>query len=120
MLSSYCQILGVNENYSLSDLKLAFRQKAKEYHPDVNNSVNAQDDFIKINEAYLYLKRLKETLKVEENNETTDLWKENERKRAKAKAYFYAKMRYEEYKKTEIYKASRIFNPIFLSHLLFL
>ena len=114
MLSSYHQILGVNENCSLSELKIAFRQKAKIFHPDVNENAHAQEDFIKINEAYLYLKSLKETPKVEQVNETSDLWKQNERARAKAKAYYYAKMRYEEYKKTQIYKASRIFNPIFL------
>ncbi|MFC2137818.1 J domain-containing protein [Bacteroidota bacterium] len=114
MLFDYYQILGVKENCSLSELKMAFRQKAKIFHPDVNNDYNAQDNFIKLNEAYLYLKSLKETPNIGVESELNNVWKKNERERAKAKAYFYARMRYEEYKKSKVYKASRILNPIFL------
>ncbi len=114
MLQNYYQILGVNQNYSLSELKIAFRQKAKLFHPDVNGDIDAQDNFIKINEAYIYLKSLKETPNTPIGSEASEIWKQNERERAKAKAYFYARMKYEEYKKSQHYKASRILNPIFL------
>ena len=48
----YYSILGVNRGASQSDLKKAYFQKAKEYHPDVNKSEGAKEKFAEINEAY--------------------------------------------------------------------
>ncbi len=36
-------------------VKLAYRKKAKEYHPDINKSPDATAKFQKINEAYEFL-----------------------------------------------------------------
>lgn len=46
------QILGVDRNASEADIKRAFRHKARELHPDVNKSPNAEDEFKELNEAY--------------------------------------------------------------------
>ncbi len=46
------EILGVARNASESDIKKAFRHKARELHPDVNDSPNAEDEFKELNEAY--------------------------------------------------------------------
>jgi molecular chaperone DnaJ len=51
----YYEILGVQRNASLDDLKSAFRQLARQYHPDVNKSPDAEERFKEINEAYAVL-----------------------------------------------------------------
>lgn len=51
----YYEILGVGRDASGSDLKAAFRRLARQYHPDVNNSPDAEERFKEINEAYAVL-----------------------------------------------------------------
>lgn len=46
------QILGVSKDASESEIKKAFRKKARELHPDVNKSANAEEEFKELNEAY--------------------------------------------------------------------
>lgn len=50
-----CDILGVPYNADKYQIKLAYRKKAKEYHPDLNKSPNATEMFQKINNAYEFL-----------------------------------------------------------------
>ncbi len=51
----YLHILGLNANATEKEIKKAYRKKAMQFHPDRNKSANAEDMFIKINEAYEYL-----------------------------------------------------------------
>jgi len=51
----YYEILGVPRNASADDLKSAFRRLARQYHPDVNKSPDAEERFKEINEAYAVL-----------------------------------------------------------------
>ena len=51
----YYEILGVPRNASQDDLKRAFRTLARQYHPDVNESPDAEEQFKEINEAYAVL-----------------------------------------------------------------
>ncbi len=52
----YYEILGVKRDASADDLKKAFRQKARKYHPDLNKgSKEAEAKFKEINEAYQVL-----------------------------------------------------------------
>lgn len=48
----YYEILGVARDASDADIKKAFRHKARETHPDVNDSADAEDRFKELNEAY--------------------------------------------------------------------
>lgn len=48
----YYEILGVERDASKDELKKAYRRKARQYHPDVNNESGADDLFKEINEAY--------------------------------------------------------------------
>ena len=50
-----CDILGVSYNADKYQIKLAYRKKAKEYHPDLNKAPNATRIFQQINEAYEFL-----------------------------------------------------------------
>lgn len=51
------EILGISKNASEEDIKKAYRDLAKKYHPDVNQDSNAEDIFKIINEAYATLNR---------------------------------------------------------------
>jgi molecular chaperone DnaJ len=51
----YYEILGVPRTASQDDLKAAFRRLARQYHPDVNKSEDAEERFKEINEAYAVL-----------------------------------------------------------------
>lgn len=48
----YYDILGVSRNASDDEIKAAFRKLARQYHPDVNKSSDAEERFKEINEAY--------------------------------------------------------------------
>jgi len=49
----YYAILGVNKSASADDIKRAFRQLARKYHPDVNpGNQEAESKFKELNEAY--------------------------------------------------------------------
>lgn len=50
-----CRVLGVDKNADKYDIKLSYRKKAKENHPDVNKSPGATQQFQKINDAYEFL-----------------------------------------------------------------
>lgn len=57
IFKDYYKILGLNTNkVSIDDIKIAFREQAKKYHPDVNKQTkNAEERFKDINEAYKIL-----------------------------------------------------------------
>lgn len=48
----YYEVLGVGRGASADELKSAFRQLARKYHPDVNKDPDAEKVFKEINEAY--------------------------------------------------------------------
>lgn len=48
----YYELLGVTRDAKAADLKVAYRKKALEYHPDRNKSPDAEKTFKQINEAY--------------------------------------------------------------------
>jgi molecular chaperone DnaJ len=53
----YYELLGVERNASESDLKRAFRRKARELHPDVSDAADAQERFREVVEAYEVLSK---------------------------------------------------------------
>lgn len=48
----YYETLGVPRDASQDDIKKAFRDLARKYHPDVNKAEDAEEKFKEINEAY--------------------------------------------------------------------
>ncbi|XP_028393821.1 dnaJ homolog subfamily C member 16-like isoform X2 [Dendronephthya gigantea] len=48
----YYSILGLRRNADSEEIRRAYRQLAKEWHPDKNTRSDAQETFIKINKAY--------------------------------------------------------------------
>ena len=57
LFKDYYKILGFETNrISIEEVKIAFREQAKKYHPDLNEgSNNAEERFKDINEAYRIL-----------------------------------------------------------------
>ena len=54
-LEDYFNILGLTADSSLNDVKKAYRQKARLFHPDLNKSPDAINRFIEVTEAYEFL-----------------------------------------------------------------
>ena len=59
MATDYYELLGVDRGASSDDLKRAYRQLARQYHPDANpNDEEAEVKFKEISEAYAVLSDL--------------------------------------------------------------
>jgi curved DNA-binding protein len=52
----YYKILGVDKNASADDIRKQYRKLARQYHPDVNKSTDAEPKFKELGEAYEVLK----------------------------------------------------------------
>ena len=52
MAKDLYEILGVSKDASESEIKKAFRRRARELHPDVNKAADAEDQFKELIEAY--------------------------------------------------------------------
>lgn len=48
----YYDVLGVKRTANADELRRAYRKLAREFHPDINNSPEAEERFKEINEAY--------------------------------------------------------------------
>ena len=51
----YYEILGVKKSSSVDEIKKAYKQLAKKYHPDLNKNKGAEEKFKEISEAYAVL-----------------------------------------------------------------
>lgn len=52
MAKEYYELLGVDEDASQEEIKQAYREKAKKYHPDSNSEHADEEKFKEINKAY--------------------------------------------------------------------
>lgn len=52
---NYYDVLGVSKNATDAEIKSAFRKMAKQYHPDINKELGAEEKFKEIGEAYAVL-----------------------------------------------------------------
>ncbi|MFZ6051821.1 J domain-containing protein [Halocola ammonii] len=116
MVNKYFEILGVGKNATLAEIKKAFRKKAKQLHPDVNDAPDAKEQFILLNEAYDYFQNLKAGKAYSSKKhtyrrprsraKTYEDWKNKERERTRERAREHARMEYEAFLKTDYYKTT--------------
>jgi len=111
----YFQTLGLRPGASKAAIKKAFRQKAKELHPDVNPSPDARDRFIAADEAYDYLidnferihtQKRKSKSKKQSTYKTQHAWDPNSRERSRERAKQYANMDFDEFMRTDQFKSA--------------
>lgn len=69
-MSDFYEILGVDRNATKEEIKSAFRKKARQYHPDVNKSPDAEEKFKELGKAY-------ETLSDDNKRQTYDRYGED-------------------------------------------
>lgn len=106
------KILGLNKDAGPVDIKRTYRQLAKKYHPDINKSPDAHDQFIAITEAYEILTNqdLNEYYYHREAARDTGFMRaqyEKAREEAKENARRYARMKYEKFiREQEAFKKS--------------
>lgn len=105
------KILELPAGANAQEVKRAYRKKAKLFHPDVNNSIDAQKQFILINEAY-------ETLLYGSVRSPREIYRSPYHdyyrpETRQEKAARYARIRYEEFKRNnEAFKNSLLYVPI--------
>ena len=114
----YYNLLGVNPEASLSEIKTAFRKKAKLLHPDINSSPNAEIEFIKINEAYEYILNEKQNINTthlseeefqHEKERIFEEWMRQQQNQARQRAQYYAEQSFEDFIKSDIFKKASVF-----------
>lgn len=66
----YYKIMGLSSDASEKDIKAAYRRLARQYHPDLNKTPNAEEKFKAMAEAY-------EVLKDPEKRKTYDQYRQN-------------------------------------------
>jgi len=108
----YYRILNLTPGASLSDIKKAYRQKAFLYHPDVSKNPATQEQFVLATEAYDFLISYKNRINANRpiNPQAARDWERRRQANARKKAYSYANSTYSTFKKTELYKTTKIFN----------
>jgi hypothetical protein len=111
-LADYYQVLGLPSDSSVEDIKRAYRQKARMYHPDLNHSPDAKDKFIIVTEAYEFLIANLDSLtnNDESYREAMEYWRKYRQDKARRRANAYARASYINFKKTKFYRATRIFD----------
>ena len=104
----------------MEQIKKAYRSKAKQYHPDINKSDDAHEQFILINEAFEYFEQLHNHKKVTRNraeqsaamDEFWKTWNDFNRQKARERAREHARMKYEAYLKSDLYRTTEAVNSI--------
>lgn len=103
MPDEYYKILGVPPDANIEQIKKAFREKARQYHPDLNTSCDTHEQFLKISEAYHYLTSLGK------KGKTPEITIDQRKNEAKERARAYARMRYEEFvKQNELFEKTSV------------
>ncbi len=110
--SEYYEILGLAVNCSLADIKKAYREKARLYHPDINHSPEAKEKFIKATEAYDFLTTNfgKKPADDEETIRIMEEWRKYRQDRSRQRAQYYARKSYMNFRNSKYYRTTRILN----------
>lgn len=111
-ITDYYEILGLQSNSTIDEIKKGYRKKARLYHPDINPSPDAKDHFICITEAYEFLIANHDKIKSDEQayHDAMEEWRKYRQDRSRKRANVYARTSYVKFKDTKFYKTTRIFD----------
>lgn len=111
-ITDYYELLGLQSNSTIDEIKKAYRKKARLYHPDINPSPDAKDHFIRITEAYEFLISNHDRIKSDEEayRDAMEDWRKYRQDRSRKRATVYARTPYGKFKNTKFYKTTRIFD----------
>ena len=114
MQNDYYNILGLEQTATLRDIKKAYRELAKKYHPDINKSENANDKFIQLTEAYeVLINQLQCSNTIIQNKSE---WYDEIKRRSREKARQHARMKYEKFRKEhEAFQKSGLYDLFLLT-----
>ncbi len=109
-IADYYRVLDLPLNSSIDDIKKAYRNKARMYHPDINPSPDAKDMFISATEAYEFLiaNFNKLTNDDETFNQAMEDWRKYRQDRSQQRARAYSRASYARFKNTKFYRTTRI------------
>ena len=107
-LWDYYSILGIRQGASDDEIRRAYRKKALQYHPDRNQSPEAQEMFIRVNEAYEYLTSHPHgrNISEEEVRRNYQAWVNYRQAEARKRAEEYARATYNEFRKSPVYRSA--------------
>jgi hypothetical protein len=110
IFSDYYKVLGLPLNASADEIKKAYRQKARIYHPDINPAPEAKDLFILATEAYEFLIANHYLLSNENaaSQQAMEDWRKYRQDRSRQRARVYARASYIHFKRTKFYRTTRI------------
>jgi curved DNA-binding protein CbpA len=111
-INDYYKILSLPVNASLEEIKIAYRKKARMYHPDINPLPEAKDLFISATEAYEFLISNHDKLKSDGQvyYQTMEDWRKYRQDRSRKRATAYARTSYATFKDSKFYKSTQIFD----------
>jgi hypothetical protein len=111
-IHDYYKVLGLQFGSTVDEIKKAYRKKARECHPDINPSPDAQETFIRVTEAYEFLITYPEKIaaKDEAYDQAMEDWRRYRQDRSRYRARAYARVPYKKFKNTNFYKTTRIFD----------
>ncbi|MCF8223535.1 MAG: DnaJ domain-containing protein [Bacteroidales bacterium] len=112
--NKYYRDLGLIPGANLAEIKKAYRQYAKKYHPDLNSSKSASDIFIRTTEAYQFLLAHKRNLQARKESvaDFINEWESYRKEQARRRAREHAKKRYSNFVKSDLYKSTKMLDRI--------
>lgn len=111
-VDDYYKTLGIQAGATTDEIKKAYRKKARQYHPDLNQSPDARDMFIRATEAYEFLLSISagKDANEAEFNRLIDEWIRYRQEMSRRRAAFYARASYARFRNTKFYRSTRILN----------
>ena len=115
MLPDYFKILEIPQDASETEIKRAYRKKAREFHPSENKSHDALDNFILVNEAYeIFIHKNTHEIYLEDYNTEHDPLKSEVYyfwiNVARTRAAQHAALSMKEFLNTKFYKETHMFS----------